>query len=82
MAFAYGGCISFFTAVGCAMLHPAIDFQVNPSDQTIRLRPLAVHYLITGENSNGSVAVLEVGVPGGQRLMAPAHSHHHYAETI
>ena len=43
------------------MLQPAVDFQVNPSDQTIRLGPLAVRFLITGENSNGSVAVFEVG---------------------
>jgi hypothetical protein len=26
---------------------------VNPSDETIRLGPLAVRFLITGENSNG-----------------------------
>jgi quercetin dioxygenase-like cupin family protein len=81
MAFAYGEYIPF-TAGGCAMLQPAVDFQVNPSDQTIHLGPLAVHFLVTGENSNGSVAVFEVGVPGGQRLMAPAHSHDHYEETI
>ena len=55
---------------------------INPSDQTIRLGPLAVRFLITGENSNGSVAAFEVGVPAGQRLAAPAHSHDHYEETI
>jgi quercetin dioxygenase-like cupin family protein len=64
------------------MLQQAIDFRVNPSDETIRLGPLAVRFLITGENSNASVAAFEVGVPGGQRLAAPAHSHDHYEETI
>ena len=55
---------------------------INPSDETIRLGPLAVRFLITGENSNGSVAAFEVSVPGEQRLAAPAHSHDHYEETI
>ena len=64
------------------MLQHAIDFHVNPSDETIRLGPLAVRFLITGENSNGSVAAFEVSVPGAQRLAAPAHSHDHYEETI
>ena len=64
------------------MLRQAIDFHVNPSDETIRLGPLAVRFLITGENSNGSVAAFEVSVPDGQRLAAPAHSHDHYEETI
>ena len=31
------------------MLRPAIDFQVNPSDETIRLGPLAVRFLVTGQ---------------------------------
>jgi quercetin dioxygenase-like cupin family protein len=56
--------------------------QVNPSDETIRLGPLSVRFLITGENSHGSVAAFEVCVPAGQRLSAPAHSHDHYEETI
>jgi quercetin dioxygenase-like cupin family protein len=58
------------------------DLHVNPSDETIRLGPLAVHFLITGEDSSGSVAAFEVTVPGAQRLAAPAHSHDHYEETI
>lgn len=64
------------------MLQQAIGFHVNPSDETIRLGPLAVRFLITGENSNGSVAAFEVSVPRAQRLAAPAHSHDHYEETI
>jgi len=58
------------------------ELRVNPSEETIRLGPLAVHFLLTGENSAGSIAAFEVIVPGGQRLAGPAHSHDHYEETI
>ena len=64
------------------MAQQTIDLHINPSDETIRLGPLAVRFLITGENSNGSIAAFEVIVPGAQRLAAPAHSHDHYEETI
>jgi quercetin dioxygenase-like cupin family protein len=64
------------------MLHHINDLNVNPSDEAIQLGPLGVHFLITGEDSGGSVAAFEVSVPGGQRLAAPAHSHDHYEETI
>jgi quercetin dioxygenase-like cupin family protein len=64
------------------MRQQILDLHVNPSDETIRLGPLAVHFLITGEDSSGSVAAFEVTVPGAQRLAAPAHSHDHYEETI
>ena len=55
---------------------------VNPSDETIRLGPLAVRFLLTGDHSTGSVAAFELMVPAAQRLAAPAHSHDHYEETI
>ena len=58
------------------------DFQVNPADETIRVGPLTVRFLLTGANSNSSIAAFELVVPGGQRLPAPAHSHDHYEETI
>ena len=58
------------------------DVRINPSDETIRLGPLAVRFLITGEDARGSVAVFEFTVPATQRLAAPAHSHDHYEETI
>lgn len=59
-----------------------IDPRVNPSDETIRLGPLAVRFLLTAENSTGSIAAFELFVPSAQRLAAPAHSHDHYEETI
>ena len=60
----------------------AVGPQINPADESIRLGPLAVHFLVTGETSSGSVAAFEVLVPGAQRLAAPAHSHDRYEETI
>jgi len=58
------------------------DAGVNPSDETIHIGPLMVRFLVTGEDSGGSVAVFELKVPAGQRLQAPAHSHDHYEETM
>ena len=58
------------------------DLHVNPADETIRLGPLAVRFLITGEDATGSVALFELTVPAAQRLAAPAHSHDHYEETV
>jgi quercetin dioxygenase-like cupin family protein len=58
------------------------DLHVNPADETIRLGPLAVRFLLTGDNSGGSIAAFELIVPAAQRLAAPAHSHDHYEETI
>jgi quercetin dioxygenase-like cupin family protein len=59
-----------------------LDARVNPSDEMIRLGPLAVRFLITGRVANGSVAAFELLVPSAQRLTAPAHSHDHYEETV
>jgi len=64
------------------MTTQTIGLEVNPAEELIRLGPLAVRFLVTGENSSGTVAIFEVVVPARQRLMAPAHSHDHYEETI
>jgi quercetin dioxygenase-like cupin family protein len=64
------------------MIEQITDLQVNPADETISVGGLAVRFLLTGDNSGGSVAAFEMVVPGGQRLPAPAHSHDHYEETI
>jgi len=60
----------------------AFDVEVNPADETIALGALAVRFLITGENSTGSIAAFELKVLAGHPLPAPAHSHDHYEETI
>jgi quercetin dioxygenase-like cupin family protein len=64
------------------MTLPATGLRVNPADETIQLGPLAMRFLLTGSESNGSIAAGELSVRAGQRLMAPAHSHDHYEETI
>ena len=64
------------------MTSQVLDLEINPSDEAIRIGPLKIRFLITGGNSNGSIAAFEVVVPAHQRLGAPAHSHDHYEETI
>jgi quercetin dioxygenase-like cupin family protein len=63
------------------MTQPALNIRLSPSDETIRLGPLAVRFLLTGADSGGSIAAFELMVPASERLMAPAHSHDHYEET-
>ena len=55
---------------------------VNPSEETIRIGPLAIRFLLTGDDSNGSASVFEVTVPVGQKLAAPAHKNDAYEEVI
>jgi len=55
---------------------------VNPSGETIRIGPLDIRFLLTGDDTNGSVSVFEVTVPAGQKLAAPAHKNDAYEETL
>src|SRR5260370_36418792 len=55
---------------------------VNPSEETIRIGPLGIRFLLTGEDTNGSVSVFEVTVPAGQKLAAPAHKNDAFEETL
>ena len=64
------------------MAEQSNDLVVNPSDETIRFGPLAVRFLITGDNSTGSVAAFELTLGAAQRPPVVAHSHDHYEETI
>jgi len=64
------------------MIQLTANPQVNPSDEVISVGALKLRFLLTGDNSTGSIAAFELTVPGGQRLPAPAHSHDHYEETI
>ena len=58
------------------------DIAIDPSAELIRLGPIAIRFLVTGADSNGSAAVFECTVPAGEMLRAPAHSHDAYEETI
>jgi quercetin dioxygenase-like cupin family protein len=64
------------------MAPETVPVHVNPSDETIRLGPLAVRFLVTGDDASGSLALFELTVPATGRLAAPAHSHDHYEETV
>lgn len=58
------------------------EHRINPSEELISIGPLTVRFLVTGAESTGSIAAFELTVAGGAHLMAPAHSHKHYEETI
>jgi quercetin dioxygenase-like cupin family protein len=49
--------------------------------EEIKVGDLAVRFLVTGEESAGSVALFEFDVPAGAKVAA-AHSHDRYDETI
>ena len=56
--------------------------RVNPSEETIKIGPLGIRFLLTGEDSNRNMSVFEVLVPAGQKLVAPAHKNDAYEETL
>jgi quercetin dioxygenase-like cupin family protein len=56
--------------------------RVNPSDEAIQIGPVGIRFLITGEDSGGSVSVFEFTVPAGQKLAAPAHRNDAYEEVV
>jgi quercetin dioxygenase-like cupin family protein len=56
--------------------------RVNPSEEAIKVGPIAIRFLITGDDSNSSVLVFEFSVPLGQKLPVPAHKNDAYEETL
>ncbi len=56
--------------------------RVNPSEEMIKIGPLGIRFLLTGDDSAGSVSVFEVLVPAGQKLAAPAHKNDAYEEVL
>jgi quercetin dioxygenase-like cupin family protein len=56
--------------------------RVNASEETIKIGPLEIRFLLTGDDSSGSVSVFEVVVPIGQKLAAPAHKNDAYEEIL
>jgi len=55
---------------------------VNPSEEAIRIGPLGIRFLLTGDDTSGSVSIFEVAVPAGQKLAAPAHRNDTYEEVL
>lgn len=64
------------------MAQNTTTLRINPADETIQVGVLGIHFLVTGAESQGSVAVFELTVPAGAGLPAPPHSHDAYEETI
>jgi quercetin dioxygenase-like cupin family protein len=60
----------------------ATQASLNPSEETISIGPLGIRFLLTGDDTSGSVSVFEVLVPAGQKLAAPAHKNDAYEETL
>ena len=56
--------------------------RVNPADETIKIGPLGIRFLLTGGDSGGSVSVFEVFVPVGEKLPAPTHKNDAYEEVL
>ena len=56
--------------------------RVNASEESIKIGPLGIRFLLTGDDSGGSVSVFEVLVPVGQKLPAPAHKNDAYEEIL
>jgi len=56
--------------------------RVNPSEETIKIGPLGIRFLVAGDDSQGSASAFEVRVPAGQKLAAPAHKNDAYEEIL
>ncbi len=56
--------------------------RVNPSEETIRIGPLSIRFLLTRDDSGGTISLFEMFVPAGQKLEAPAHKNDAYEETL
>jgi quercetin dioxygenase-like cupin family protein len=55
---------------------------INPSEEMLALGELRVRFLLTGNDTNGSVSIFELLVPAGQKLQAPSHKNDAYEETL
>jgi quercetin dioxygenase-like cupin family protein len=54
----------------------------NPSEETIQVGPIGIRFLLTGDDSNGSMSVFEFTVPAAHKLPAPAHKNDAYEEML
>ncbi len=61
---------------------PYLATRVNPSEERFAIGPLAIRFLLTGDDSNGGASVFEFVVPSGQKLAAPAHRNDAYEEIL
>jgi len=57
---------------------------VNPSEEVIAIGAtgIRIQFLLTSEDTNGSLSAFEVYVPAGLKLPAPAHRNDAYEEVL
>jgi quercetin dioxygenase-like cupin family protein len=62
----------------------ALSAETKPAiqQQVIDVGALRIRFLVTGEESNNSAAVMQMTVPVGTGLPAPPHSHDGFEETV
>ena len=58
--------------------------RVNPAEETIQIGTsgVGIRFLLTREDTNGSMSVFEVRVAAGHKLPAPAHKNDAYEEVL
>ena len=58
--------------------------RINPSEETIQIGTpgIGIRFLLTREDTNGSMSVFEFSVPSGHKLPAPAHKNDAYEEVV
>lgn len=56
--------------------------RTNPSEEVIKIGPLEIRFLLTGDDSEGIVSVFEFSVPIGQKLAAPDHMNDAFEEVV
>ena len=64
------------------MIQKNAQVRLNPAEETIQVGPTRIRFLVTGSESNGDVATLEMTIPAETLRPAPPHSHEGYEETI
>src|SRR3974377_89416 len=58
--------------------------RVNPSEETIQMGAtgIGIRFLLTREDTNGSISVFAVSAPAGQKVAAPADKNDAYEEVL
>jgi quercetin dioxygenase-like cupin family protein len=64
------------------VIMPPRTAATNPSEEIIQIGPIRIRFLLTGDDTGGTVSVFEIVIPGGQKLLAPAHKNDAYEETL
>jgi mannose-6-phosphate isomerase-like protein (cupin superfamily) len=55
---------------------------LNASEESIGLEGINIRFLLTGDDTNGSMSIFEMMVPAGRKIPAPAHKNDAYEETL